>query len=106
MAGRGIHHDERSGVPSRLTSSLTSVVTDTMQVLMPLLQGTAWTLAVAGWRHWNGAAKFSGQTVGARIRRWWWSVNDWKLPDSKLKDKELAEGAAQFYTGHANVGSD
>jgi hypothetical protein len=48
---------------------------------MPLVQGVAWSLVVAGWRHWNGAAKFSGQSIGAKIRRWWWGVNNWKLPE-------------------------
>lgn len=42
------------------------------QVLMPFVQGTAWALIVAGWRHWNGAASFKGRTIGSRIRRWWW----------------------------------
>ena len=74
---------------------------------MPLAQGLAWTLVVAGWRHWNATAKFSGQTVGAKIRRWWWGVNNWKLPnESTLSDRELAEGAAEFYKTTANAGSD
>ncbi|GIZ46759.1 hypothetical protein CKM354_000987200 [Cercospora kikuchii] len=51
------------------------------QVLMPLVQGLAWSLIVAGWRHWNASAKFSGQTIGAKIRRWWWGVNNWKIPE-------------------------
>ena len=78
------------------------------QVMMPFIQGTAWTLIVAGWKHWNRAAKFSGQTAGSRIRRWWWGVNGWKLPseNSVVKDRELAEGAAEFYKGNANAGSD
>ena len=77
---------------------------------MPLVQGVAWTLIVAGWKHWNKAAQFSGQSVGARIRRWWWGVNNWTLPDdakrSPLKNRELAEGASEFYKGQANAGSD
>ena len=76
---------------------------------MPLVQGTAWALIVAGWRHWNGAAKFSGQTVGAKIRRWWWGVNNWDLPsDTKptLRDRQLAEGASEFYKTKANAGHD
>lgn len=78
------------------------------QVFMPLVQGIAWTLIVAGWRHWNSTAKFSGQTVGAKIRRWWWGVNNWKLPNenSKLNDGKTAEGVRDFYTGRANAGSD
>ncbi|KAB2569514.1 hypothetical protein DBV05_g11826 [Lasiodiplodia theobromae] len=59
------------------------------QLLLPLLQGTLWTLLLSGWRHWNRASQLSGASVGARVRRWWWSVNDWKLPT--LKKPELAE---------------
>ncbi len=50
------------------------------QVLLPLLQGTFWTLALQGWRFWNRTAKFSGANVGSRIRRWWWGVNNWEIP--------------------------
>lgn len=53
------------------------------QVMMPLVQGLAWTLIVAGWKHFNTATKFSGQTAGARLRRWWWGVNNWSLPSEK-----------------------
>lgn len=62
------------------------------QLLMPLVQGMVWTLAVAGWRHLNKASHFSGQSVGARLRRWWWDVNNWKLPETKTKlsDPKLA----------------
>jgi len=67
---------------------------------MPLVQGLAWTLIVSGWRFWNRSSQFSGQNVGAKIRRWWWSVNNWKIPEygsEKLKDPSLAEGAREFY---------
>lgn len=81
-----------------------------VQVVMPLVQGIAWTLIVSGWRHWNGAAKFGGQTVGARIRRWWWGVNNWTIPKhgrSTLRDTKLAESAREFYeTEFANAGAD
>jgi len=62
------------------------------QLFMPLAQGLVWTLAVAGWRHLNQASHLSGQTVGARVRRWWWGVNNWKLPAMKRKmgDQRLA----------------
>ena len=68
--------------------------------MMPLVQGMAWTLLVAGWRHWNGNAKLRGQTMGARIRRWWWGVNDWPLTarESKERNEKLAEGVREFYT--------
>ena len=61
-----------------------SVLTDRRkQMLLPLLQGVIWTLVVAGWRHTNRASQLSGASVGARIRRWWWGVNGWKLPEQK-----------------------
>lgn len=60
-----------------------------LQLFMPLAQGVVWTLALAGWRYWNTTAQFSGQTVGARIRRWWWKTNNWVIPNT-LNDKKLA----------------
>ncbi|OAX78787.1 hypothetical protein ACJ72_06901 [Emergomyces africanus] len=53
-----------------------------LQVFLPLLQGTLWTLALTGWRYWNRGTQFSGRTLGTRIRTWWWEVNNWKIPQS------------------------
>jgi len=50
------------------------------QVLLPLSQGFMWNVLLHGWRAWNTGAEFAGQTAGARLRRWWWGVNGWKLP--------------------------
>lgn len=58
---------------------------------MPLLQGTLWTLLVCGFRYSNRAATMNGQTVGAKIRRWWWGVNNWKVPGARPSDNEYAE---------------
>lgn len=34
-------------------------------------------------------------------------MNNWKIPEGNvLQDRELAEGAADFYKGKANAGSD
>ncbi|GAQ09105.1 uncharacterized protein C14C4.01c [Aspergillus lentulus] len=61
------------------------------QVLLPLIQGTLWTLALSGWRYWNRTASLSGQTLGSRLRRWWYEVNNWKLPPlGTTKDPRLA----------------
>lgn len=61
------------------------------QVLLPLIQGTVWTLALSGWRFWNRNASISGHTLGSRIRRWWYGVNNWKLPPvGWTKDPKLA----------------
>jgi len=35
---------------------------------------------VFGWRAWNQETKFAGAGVGARVRRWWWDVNGWRVP--------------------------
>ena len=51
--------------------------------MLPLLQGFGWSLIVFGWRHVNSASRFSGASLGARIRRWWWGVNNWKIPDKQ-----------------------
>ncbi|CAI6336524.1 unnamed protein product [Periconia digitata] len=61
------------------------------QVVMCFAQGVVWTLVLSGWRHWNRTAKFSGRGVGARIRRWWWGVNNWKIPgEGASKPKNMA----------------
>ncbi|KAL4807805.1 hypothetical protein BDV18DRAFT_159014 [Aspergillus unguis] len=60
------------------------------QVVLPLVQGTLWTLALSGWRFWNRSASLSGQTLGSRIRRWWYEVNNWKLPPVLPKNSRVA----------------
>ncbi|KAI5849365.1 hypothetical protein DFP73DRAFT_591619 [Morchella snyderi] len=50
------------------------------QCLMPMLQGVGYNLFVMGFRAWNRGAKFAGAGAGARVRRWWWGVNNWELP--------------------------
>ncbi|KAH9884551.1 hypothetical protein F4778DRAFT_800004 [Xylariomycetidae sp. FL2044] len=50
------------------------------QMMMPLAQGVLYNLAVCGWQHWNRNARLSGNSAGARIRRWWYGVNNWPLP--------------------------
>ncbi|KAA8910904.1 hypothetical protein FN846DRAFT_495464 [Sphaerosporella brunnea] len=50
------------------------------QVLMPLLQGLGFNLALFGWRFWNRGVKFSGSSLGAQVRRWWWRTNNWQIP--------------------------
>ncbi|KAL7902452.1 hypothetical protein HDV63DRAFT_18650 [Trichoderma sp. SZMC 28014] len=55
------------------------------QVLLPLAQGVLLNLAMAGWQHWNKTARVSGDSVGARFRRWWFGVNNWSLPNSRKR---------------------
>ena len=37
------------------------------QLLMPLVQGMGWQLALAGWKHWNRSASLSGRTIGCKF---------------------------------------
>ncbi|KAI0128489.1 hypothetical protein BJ170DRAFT_331307 [Xylariales sp. AK1849] len=56
------------------------------QIMMPFAQGILYNLAMCGWQHWNRNAQYSGGSVGARIRRWWYGVNNWVIPEkSKWK---------------------
>lgn len=73
---------------------------------MCFAQGVLWTLLLNGWRHWNRSAKFSGQSVGARIRRWWWGVNNWKIPNarsSRLRDTKLAKNVSEVSVAFLKV---
>ncbi|OTB06810.1 hypothetical protein M426DRAFT_318523 [Hypoxylon sp. CI-4A] len=50
------------------------------QTMMPFAQGVLYNLAICGWHHWNKNARLSGNSAGARLRRWWYGVNNWPLP--------------------------
>ncbi|KAH6664349.1 hypothetical protein F5X68DRAFT_265878 [Plectosphaerella plurivora] len=50
------------------------------QVMMPLIQGVVYNLFLLGWQSWNRNARIHGNTVGARVRRWWYGVNNWPVP--------------------------
>ncbi|KAI1484042.1 DUF1770-domain-containing protein [Daldinia eschscholtzii] len=54
------------------------------QMMMPFAQGVLYNLALLGWHHWNKNAQLSGNSVGARLRRWWYGVNNWPLPPHKV----------------------
>lgn len=64
---------------------------DVFKIIFPFLQGTIWTLALIGWRHWNRSASLSGQTLGSRIRRWWYGVNNWRLPPISTSQQHAAQ---------------
>ncbi|TGZ84425.1 hypothetical protein EX30DRAFT_338950 [Ascodesmis nigricans] len=53
------------------------------QVLLAFLQGFGFKLVTLGWRRWNTAVRFAGNGMGARIRRWWWEVNNWEIPKTE-----------------------
>ncbi|KAL2270396.1 hypothetical protein VTJ83DRAFT_2580 [Remersonia thermophila] len=53
------------------------------QVVMPFMQGILYNLALCGWQQWNRNARIHGSSVGARLRRWWYGVNNWAIPPEK-----------------------
>lgn len=59
--------------------------------MLPLVQGTLTSLLWAGWKHWNSGASTSGRTIGSRVRRWWYEVNDWAVDQ---QGKLASEGVA------------
>ncbi|KAI9845877.1 MAG: hypothetical protein M1838_001507 [Thelocarpon superellum] len=70
------------------------------QVILPLVQGTMWTLILHGWRFWNKSASYSGRTIGSRIRLWWYGVNNWDIPKAKPPPRlRLANDIGEYYTG-------
>ena len=68
-------------------------------MLLPLVQGTLWTLALSGWRYWNRGAAFSGHSVGSRVRRWWWGVNNWKIPERKEYAQKVGDVSIELNLG-------
>ncbi|EFX02918.1 duf1770 domain containing protein [Grosmannia clavigera kw1407] len=62
-----------------------ALITARDQMVMPFTQGLLYNLAVCGWQFWNRNAQLSGQTVGARVRRWWYGVNGWSLPQGRSR---------------------
>ncbi|KAJ5609305.1 hypothetical protein N7528_009872 [Penicillium herquei] len=67
------------------------------QVLLPLIQGTVWTLALSGWKFWNRSASLGGQTLGSKVRRWWYEVNNWKLPPKWTRSPKLASQVEEVH---------
>ncbi|RMZ86009.1 hypothetical protein DV737_g180, partial [Chaetothyriales sp. CBS 132003] len=69
------------------------------QIVLPLAQGLLWNMVMFGWRYWNRGSKFAGQSLGAKVRKWWWGFNNWKLPagatQANRPTRELAKGAEE-----------
>ncbi|KAF2744038.1 DUF1770-domain-containing protein [Sporormia fimetaria CBS 119925] len=79
------------------------------QVVMCFAQGVLWNLLLHGWRYFNRSSKFSGRSVGARLRRWWWGVNNWQIPTSgqrSFKGQRLARNATAHYRDQFPSGSE
>lgn len=71
-------------------------ITGRDQVVLPLVQGMLWTLLLSGWRYWNRGVQFQGATLGSKVRRWWWGVNHWKIPEET--QEAISKKAGEFYT--------
>ncbi|KAI4246988.1 MAG: hypothetical protein L6R40_001653 [Gallowayella cf. fulva] len=71
-------------------------ITGRDQVFLPLVQGMLWTFLLSGWRYWNRGAQFQGASLGSKVRRWWWGVNNWKLPEET--QERVSEKVGEFYT--------
>ncbi|KIW70995.1 hypothetical protein PV04_03219 [Phialophora macrospora] len=70
------------------------------QVILPLTQGILWNLVMFGWRHWNRGSKFQGRSIGAKVRQWWWGVNNWKVPAEKKaseSERQVAQRVEDFF---------
>ncbi|RDA92226.1 hypothetical protein CP533_5700 [Ophiocordyceps camponoti-saundersi (nom. inval.)] len=50
------------------------------QMIMPLAQGLIYNLVLNGWQYSRRNARFHGTSSGARLRRWWYGVNNWAIP--------------------------
>ncbi|EPE34086.1 hypothetical protein GLAREA_07099 [Glarea lozoyensis ATCC 20868] len=77
------------------------------QLVLPLVQGMVWSLALHGWKYWNRTAQLSGESVGARARRWWYKTNNWKLPNglgNLGKDKKFAKEVGDLYEYQSSGG--
>lgn len=83
------------------TTGAVLYVTIRDQVLLPLAQGIGYHLLISGWRYMNRGSQFAGVGLGARVRKWWWSVNGWKVPgDGRRKGEGIREwSTAQFGSG-------
>ncbi|KAK4155904.1 hypothetical protein C8A00DRAFT_41543 [Chaetomidium leptoderma] len=53
------------------------------QIMMPFAQGIIYNLGLCGWQYWNRNARIHGGSIGARVRRWWYGVNNWSIPSER-----------------------
>jgi hypothetical protein len=87
-----------ASIKNAQTNTQVAIITVRDQLLLPLLQGTIWNFALFGWRHWNRGSQFKGRNWGAGLRRWWWGVNNWKIPgDGRAGKTGGLDRAEQYY---------
>lgn len=73
---------------------------------MCFAQGVLWNLLLHGWRYFNRSTKFSGQSMGAKLRRWWWGVNKWSIPAEKglgMRGQRLARNMSAVSAAFLDV---
>lgn len=51
--------------------------------MMPMIQGVVYNLAWCGWSHWNRNVQLNGNSIGAKVRRWWYGVNNWSINNGR-----------------------
>lgn len=85
-----------ASIKTAKTNTQVILITVRDQVLLPLAQGVLWNMAMFGWRFWNRDTKFRGRSLGARVRKWWWGVNNWAIPrEEAVQRQERAVGEAK-----------
>ncbi|EPE08986.1 hypothetical protein F503_04573 [Ophiostoma piceae UAMH 11346] len=57
-----------------------ALITIRDQLFFPFLQGLVYNVGICGWQTYNRRATLNGQSAGARVRRWWYGVNNWPVP--------------------------
>ncbi|KAL8294188.1 hypothetical protein RB597_008045 [Gaeumannomyces tritici] len=68
------------------------------QVMMPLAQGVLYNLAIGGWQYWNKNAQLHGSSSGAKLRRWWYGVNNWIIPPEKSRTTAVRPSYARQWS--------
>lgn len=99
--GNSLDHDEGSGTVIHANNQRGEAYLG-LKVVLPLVQGMLWTLALSGWRYWHRTAEYQGSSLGSRVRRWWWGVNNWTIPEAKY-DETMAEDVGEV--GNCLLGS-
>ena len=65
-----------------------ALITIRDQLFFPFVQGLVYNVGICGWQSYNRRATLSGQSAGARVRRWWYGVNNWPIPAQARKARK------------------
>ncbi|KAL2886650.1 hypothetical protein HOO65_060480 [Ceratocystis lukuohia] len=66
-----------------------ALITIRDQMIMPMMQGIVYNLFLCGWQQWNRSAQIHGTSLGARVRRWWYGVNNWPVPPAPVVRRRI-----------------